>query len=66
MPALFGPSGARALRTLAAASHPVFFLDVDGTLAPLVERPEDARVPARTRQLLLRLHRQGRWRQSLP
>lgn len=31
------------------------FLDVDGTLAPIVERPEDARVPEATRIVLRRL-----------
>jgi trehalose 6-phosphate phosphatase len=31
-------------------------LDVDGTLAPIVERPEDARVPDATRAELRRLH----------
>ena len=31
-------------------------LDVDGTLAPIVARPEDARVPAGTRIELRRLH----------
>jgi trehalose 6-phosphate phosphatase len=31
--------------------------DVDGTLAPIVERPEDARVPAPTRRLLRALAR---------
>jgi trehalose 6-phosphate phosphatase len=31
-------------------------LDVDGTLAPIVERPEDARVPEETRAELERLH----------
>src|SRR5919199_2786124 len=35
-------------------------LDVDGTLAPIVERPEDARVPDATRAELRRLH--GRYR----
>jgi trehalose 6-phosphate phosphatase len=30
-------------------------LDVDGTLAPIVERPEDARVPEETRRELARL-----------
>lgn len=29
-----------------------FFLDFDGTLSPIVERPEDARLPAATRRLL--------------
>jgi trehalose-phosphatase len=31
------------------------FLDIDGVLAPIVERPEDARVPAETRKELRRL-----------
>jgi trehalose 6-phosphate phosphatase len=31
------------------------FLDVDGVLAPIVERPEDARVPNETRTELVRL-----------
>jgi len=31
------------------------FLDVDGVLAPIVERPEDARVPPETQQELARL-----------
>ena len=35
------------------------FLDVDGVLAPIVPRPEDARVPEETRAELLRL--QGRY-----
>ena len=30
-------------------------LDVDGTLAPIVDRPEDARVPGETRRELARL-----------
>ena len=32
------------------------FLDVDGVLAPIVPRPEDARVPDETREELRRLH----------
>lgn len=32
------------------------FLDFDGTLAPIVERPEDAAMPARTHDSLVRLH----------
>jgi trehalose 6-phosphate phosphatase len=32
------------------------FLDVDGVLAPIVARPEDARVPDETRSELRRLH----------
>ena len=31
------------------------FLDVDGVLAPIVERPEDSRVPDETREELRRL-----------
>jgi hypothetical protein len=31
------------------------FLDLDGTLAPIVERPEDAAVPGRTRELVERI-----------
>jgi trehalose 6-phosphate phosphatase len=49
--------------TLAAALRPLteaperagIFLDVDGTLAPIVERAEDARVPDATRALLTSL-----------
>lgn len=40
------------------ASEPrraAILLDVDGTLAPIVERPEDARVPEETRRELARL-----------
>jgi trehalose 6-phosphate phosphatase len=36
-------------------SAAALFLDVDGVLAPIVERPEDARVPAGTRDELERL-----------
>ncbi|MDQ2967235.1 MAG: trehalose-phosphatase, partial [Actinomycetota bacterium] len=32
------------------------FLDVDGVLAPIVPRPEDARVPDETREELRRLN----------
>lgn len=31
------------------------FFDLDGTLAPIVARPEDARVPQRTRELIARI-----------
>ena len=33
--------------------------DIDGTLAPIVPRPEDARVPAETRALLRGLIEKG-------
>jgi trehalose 6-phosphate phosphatase len=36
--------------------HAALFLDVDGVLAPIVPRPEDARVPEDTRAELRRLH----------
>ena len=47
-------------RLAALAAEPrqaALFLDVDGVLAPIVERPEDARVPAQTRRELARLDR---------
>ena len=37
-------------------SRVALFLDVDGTLAPIVERPPDARVPGMTQAELRRLH----------
>jgi trehalose 6-phosphate phosphatase len=44
------------LAALAAEpARAALFLDVDGVLAPIVERPDDARVPAETRQELARL-----------
>ena len=46
------------LRGLAAEpAAAALLLDVDGTLAPIVPRPEDAHVPERTRQELRRLNR---------
>jgi len=36
-------------------SATAIFLDVDGVLAPIVARPEDATVPEETRQELRRL-----------
>jgi trehalose 6-phosphate phosphatase len=38
-------------------STAALFLDIDGVLAPIVPRPEDARVPDETRGELRRLHR---------
>ena len=37
-------------------SRAALLLDVDGTLAPIVPRPEDARVPSETQAELRRLH----------
>ncbi|MGH7701758.1 MAG: trehalose-phosphatase [Gemmatimonadales bacterium] len=54
-----GLGAARAFRGLAAARSPVLFLDLDGTLAPIVPRPEDARIPPETRKVLHRLRRSG-------
>ena len=42
-------------RIAEAPAEAALFLDVDGVLAPIVERPEDARVPDDTRRELARL-----------
>jgi len=42
-------------RIVEAPERAALFLDVDGTLAPIVERPEDATVPEGTRAELRRL-----------
>ena len=53
MPAPPADTVAEALRPLTQAPERAgIFLDVDGTLAPIVERAEDARVPDTTRDLL--------------
>lgn len=44
---------------LARARAPVLFLDLDGTLAPLVVHAENARVPPATRRILGQLRRTG-------
>jgi trehalose-phosphatase len=49
------PGLADALGALAAARPLVLLLDVDGTLAPIAPRPEDARVPDGTLALLAAL-----------
>jgi len=41
------------------------FLDFDGTLAPIVERPENAEMPAETRSRILHLMKQPRFRVSI-
>ena len=43
------------LRLAAEPRTAAILLDVDGTLAPIVERPEDARIPEETRYELARL-----------
>ena len=42
-------------RIVSEPDQAALFLDVDGVLAPIVERPEDARVPSETRVELKRL-----------
>jgi trehalose 6-phosphate phosphatase len=42
-------------RIAAEPAAAALFLDIDGVLAPIVERPEDARVPTATRKELKRL-----------
>ena len=53
MPAPTAETVAEALRPLTEApERAAVFLDVDGTLAPIVERAEDARVPEGTARLI--------------
>jgi trehalose-phosphatase len=53
-------SGARAaFRRLVLATSPLLMFDLDGTLAPIVDRPAAARVPIGTRYLLQQLRRTG-------
>jgi trehalose 6-phosphate phosphatase len=47
--------GELLLQLAAEPRRAAILLDVDGTLAPIVERPEDARIPEETRQELGRL-----------
>lgn len=44
-------------RRFEAATHLLCCLDFDGTLAPIVDDPDEARIPAETRRTLERLHR---------
>ena len=44
MKPLFGPEGRAAIAAL-MAGHPLLAFDFDGTLAPIVARPDDARIP---------------------
>ena len=54
-----GNAGRVVLDTLAAARRPLLFLDLDGTLAPIVDRPRRARIPAGTARALQRLRATG-------
>lgn len=51
--------GRAAFTALSVARQPLLFLDLDGTLAPFVDRPEDARVPAPCRRAIAGLRRTG-------
>jgi trehalose 6-phosphate phosphatase len=42
---LLSPEGRSALAGLASARNPLFAFDFDGTLAPIVTRPDDAQIP---------------------
>lgn len=54
-----GAAARAAFTRLVHAERPILLLDLDGTLAPLRERPEAARVPAGTRRTLRRLRATG-------
>jgi trehalose 6-phosphate phosphatase len=54
-----GAEAAAAFRLLAGARTPLLFLDLDGTLAPLVTRPAVPGVPAFTRRAVQRLRAGG-------
>ena len=43
---------ARLVRFRSEPEHAAVLLDVDGTLAPIVDRPEDATVPVETREVV--------------
>ena len=61
---LFTPEGEAALAAL-MARRPLLAFDFDGTLAPIVARPDDARVPAAVAARLERPWRRAcRWRSS--
>ena len=50
----------KVIKQLRSASHILLLLDYDGTLTPIVERPELANLPEGMRQLLQALARQRR------
>lgn len=54
MPDIFTPQGMSRLQRLAASSSLLAF-DLDGTLAPIVPKPDDAAIPSSTAALLNKL-----------
>lgn len=58
-PDVLAPAGRRLLGTLARAGALLAF-DFDGTLAPIVPRPDDARMSPQTRSLLVELAHRAR------
>lgn len=54
-----GPAARAALDKLARAKRPLLFLDLDGTLAPIVKKPKRARIPVATAQSIRRLRKLG-------
>ncbi|HWA58130.1 MAG TPA: trehalose-phosphatase [Gemmatimonadales bacterium] len=59
IPLARGRAGQEVLEACAAARRPLLFLDLDGTLAPIVNQPRRARVPPATARTLQRLRRSG-------
>jgi trehalose 6-phosphate phosphatase len=53
---MFASTNDRVARLRAEPEQTAIFLDVDGVLAPIVARPEDAAVPEETRTEVRRLH----------
>lgn len=54
-----GPEARAALEKLARAKRPLLFLDLDGTLAPIVQKPKRARIPGTTIRTIRRLRSLG-------
>ncbi len=54
-----GPAARAAMDKLARARRPLLFLDLDGTLAPIVQKPRRARIPAATAKTMQRLRGLG-------
>ena len=52
----FSPEGVACLAAV-LATRPLLAFDIDGTLAPIVEHPDDARLPERVQDCLAHLAR---------